>query len=490
MVNFRKYISGVAVLASGFFLAQSTVSTVLYSQAYENQKSSLNLPSPITSMVEKTILSPKELVDISVNTVMADPVLKNATWGFVVYDPKTKKVISSYNENTPLVPASTTKLLTTETAMSMLGENYRWNTQLEYSGSVDENGVLNGNLYIIGSGDPSLGTNKGGAWAYRDIVTDFKEGLSREGIKKVNGDIIIQTALFKGNISRLPENVVWLENNNYYLPAGTTREINPANEKLIVKKSAALSADKKFFYVSPYNNQMVYADKYEGDGMLTTKLPDAPAYLANTFITTLVKSGIPVTGKVIPKMTDANPEGRKMVSVYKSPTLADIIYYTNQHSDNGLAEALLKTVGFQSLGDQTTESGRKVVTEHLKNHGFDMMGLNYIDGSGLSRSNNVTPIAQAKFLTSLMDEKFYKTYLNSLPVGGQSGTLKRMFNGLGNGQVFAKTGTLNKVKTLAGYLKTNTGKTLVFSLMVNNYAGSVDMVKKRMEKILEPALDL
>lgn len=490
MVNFRKYISGVAVLAAGFFLAQSTVSTVLYSPAYENQSNSLNLPSPITSMVEKTVLSAKELVDINVNTMMTDPVLKNATWGFVVYDPKTKKVISSYNENTPLVPASTTKLLTTETAISMLGENYRWNTQLEYSGSIDENGILNGNLYIVGSGDPSLGTNKAGAWAYRDIISDFKEGLSREGIKKVNGDIIIQTALFKGNISKLPENVVWLENNNYYLPAGTTREINPANEKLIVKKSSNFSTEKKFFYVSPYNNQMVYADKYEGEGVLTTKLPDAPAYLANTFRTTLVKGGIPVTGKVTPKMTDANPESRKMISTYKSPTLGDIIFYTNQHSDNGLAEALLKTVGFQSLGDQTTESGRKVVTEHLKNEGFDMMGLNYIDGSGLSRSNNVTPISQVKFLTSLMDEKYYKTYFNSLPVGGQSGTLKRMFNGLGNGQVFAKTGTLNKVKTLAGYMKTNTGKTLVFSLMVNNYAGSVEMVKKRMEKILEPALDL
>ncbi|WP_435522449.1 D-alanyl-D-alanine carboxypeptidase [Chryseobacterium indoltheticum] len=92
-------------------------------QNYDN-KTSLNLPSP-AAYVEKAILSPKELVDISVNTMMTDPVLKNATWGFVVYDPKTKKIISSYNENTPLVPASTTKLLTTETAMSMLGENYQ-----------------------------------------------------------------------------------------------------------------------------------------------------------------------------------------------------------------------------------------------------------------------------------------------------------------------------------------------------------------------------
>jgi len=490
MVNFRKYLSSAAVLASGLFLAQSTVSTVLYSQAYDNQKSSLNLPSPITSVVEKTILSAKELVDINVNTMMADPVLKNATWGFVVYDPKTKKIISSYNENTPLVPASTTKLLTTETALNLLGENYRWMTQLEYSGSVDENGVLNGNLYVVGSGDPSLGTNKAGAYSYRDIISDFISGMSREGIKKVNGDIIIQTALFKGNISRLPENVVWLENNNYYLPVGTTREINPANEKLIVKKGNSFSGEKKYFYVSPYNSQMVFADKYEGDGILTTKLPDAPAYLANTLRATMVKSGIGVTGKVTPKMTDANPESRKLVSAYKSPTLGDIIYYTNQHSDNSLAEALLKTVGFQSKGDQTSESGRVVVTNHLKAEGFDMMGLNYIDGSGLSRSNNVTPISQVKYLTSLMDEKYYKTYLTSLPVGGQSGTLKRMFVGTGNGQIFAKTGTLNKVKALAGYMKTNSGKTLVFSLLVNNYSGSVDMVKKRMEKILEPALDL
>ncbi|MET3036946.1 D-alanyl-D-alanine carboxypeptidase/D-alanyl-D-alanine-endopeptidase [Chryseobacterium sp. NRRL B-14859] len=489
MVNFRKYISSAAVLASGFFLAQSTVSTVLYSQNYDNQKNSLNLPSPVSSVVEKTVLSAKELVDINVNTMMADPVLKNANWGFVVYDPKTKKVISSYNENTPLVPASTTKLLTTETAMHLLGENYRWMTQLEYSGTVDENGVLNGNLYVVGSGDPSLGTNKAGAWSYRDIISDFVGGLSREGIRKVNGDIIIQTALFKGNISMLPENVVWLENNNYYLPAGTTRGINPANEKLIVKKGG-FSAEKKFFYVSPYVNQMVYAEKYDGEGILTTKLPDAPAYLANSFRTTLVKSGIPVTGKVTPKMTDATPENRKMLAAYKSPTLGDIIYYTNQHSDNSLAEALLKTVGFQKMGDQTSESGRMVVTGHLREVGFDMNGLNYMDGSGLSRSNNVTPISQVKFLTSLMDEKYYKSYLTSLPVGGQSGTLKRMFLGEGNGQVFAKTGTLNKVKTLAGYLKTNSGKTLVFSLMVNNYAGSVDMVKKRMEKILEPALDL
>ncbi|PQA94205.1 D-alanyl-D-alanine carboxypeptidase / D-alanyl-D-alanine-endopeptidase (penicillin-binding protein 4) [Chryseobacterium piscicola] len=488
MVNFRKYISSITVLASGLFLAQSTVSAVLFNTNSDSQRP-FNLPSPLAT-IEKTILSPKELVDVNVNTLITDPVLKNATWGFVIYDPKTKKVISSYNENTPLVPASTTKLLTTETALNLLGENYRWMTQLEYSGTVDENGVLNGNIYIVGSGDPSLGTNKAGAWSYKEIITDFTDALSRESIKKVNGDIIIQTALFKGNITRLPENVVWLENNNYYLPAGTTQQINPANEKLIVKKNNIVSNDKKYFYVSPYTNQMVYAEKYDGTGVLTTKLPDAPAYLANSFRTSLVKSGLPVTGKVQTKTTDALPEIRKTLSVYKSPTLADIVYYTNQRSDNSLAEALLKTVGYFKKGNQAPETGREVVTEHLRDMAFDVEGLSYIDGSGLSRNNKVTPIAQVKYLTSLMGTKYYQTYFNSLPIGGQTGTLKRMFLETGNGQVFAKTGTLNKVKTLAGYIKTNTGKTLVFSLLVNNYAGSVDMVKKRMEQLIEPTLDL
>lgn len=489
MVNFRKYISGIAVAASGFFLAQSTASAVLYSQSYENQKGTLNLPSPV-SFVEKVVLSPREMVDVNINAMMTDPVLKNASWGFVVYDPKTNKVVSSYNEKMPLVPASTTKLLTTETALHLLGENYRWLTQLDYSGTIDENGVLNGNLYLIGSGDPSLGTTKAGAWSYRDIISDFTANVSREGIKKINGDLIIQTAVYKSNMSRLPENIVWLEQSNYYLPVGATKDINPKNEKLVVRKNGMSAQNNRYFYISPYTNQSVYADAYEGDGKLLTKLPDAPAYLANSLKANLLKSGISVTGKVLPRMTDPTPEMRKTISVYKSPTLAEIVHYTNQHSDNALSEALLRTAGFYKAGNQTIEEGRLVVNAHLKDVAFDLEGLNYVDGSGLSRSNKVTPLAQVKYLTSLMNKKYFRTYFDSLPIAGQTGTLKKMFLGQGNGQIFAKTGTLNKVKALAGYLKTNSGKTLVFSLLVNNYAGSVDQVKGRMEKLLQPVLEL
>lgn len=482
MIRLKNILVSSAFALSAMAFGQGTFASSNYPQSYETHSSNISAP--------EKLMSAKELVDIKINSLMNDPVLRNANWGFVIYDPKTKKVVSSYNENASLVPASTTKLLTTETAMNLLGEKFRWITQLEFSGNIDADGVLQGNLYIVGSGDPSLGTNKAGASSYSSIISDFVAAMSQKGIKKVNGDIIIQTAVFKMNkMQRLPANIVWLENGNHYLPVGSTSEINPQNEKLIAKQANPFAENKNFYYISPYINQMVYADKFNGLG-LTTKLPDPPAYLANTLRTTMLKSGLPVTGKVITKTTDLNPEKRELITNYQSPTLSEIVYYTNQHSDNALAEATLRMVGFQKNGDQTLESGRKVVVDHLTEISFDTNGLNYIDGSGLSRNNLVTPISQVKFLTNLMNEKYYKTYFDSLPIGGQTGTLKKMFMGSGNGQVFAKTGTLNKVKTLAGYMKTNSGKTLVFSLLINNYAGSVDQVKSRMEQLLEPALNL
>jgi D-alanyl-D-alanine carboxypeptidase/D-alanyl-D-alanine-endopeptidase (penicillin-binding protein 4) len=484
MNKFRNYFSIISIGFSSFVFSQGSVAVSTYPQVADQQ----NLVKDVTA--EKALLSPKEQIEFNINKMFTDPVLRNANWGFVVYDPKTEKIVTAYNETAPLIPASTTKLLTTETAFSLLGTQYRWNTQLEYSGSIDTEGVLTGNLYIVGSGDPSLGGNRGGAASYGQIVSQYLDAVKEKGIKKVTGDIIIQTAVFKENKSELPQNIVWLEQKNYYLPAGTTKDIDPRNEKLIINQSSnPFNQQKKYFYISPYANKLVYADKYEG-GWVTTKVAEPPAFLANKLRESLVKNKITVIGKVTPKIVDRDPEPREILTTYKSSTLEEIVDYTNQHSDNAYAEALLKSNGFQKLGDQTTESGRVAVTEHLKAVGFDLNGLNYMDGSGLSKAHTVTPISQAKFLASLMKRPYYKEYLASLPIAGQTGTLRKMFLVNSNGQIFAKTGTLNGVKCLAGYIKTRSNKTLVFSLLINRFSGSVDQVKNRMEQLLDPTLDL
>lgn len=482
MNQFKNYCSVLAFCFSSLLFSQGTAAAAL-PQIAEQQ----SLVKDITA--EKALLSPKDQIEFNINKMFTDPVLRNANWGFVVYDIKADKIITSYNETTPLIPASTTKLLTTETAFSLLGTQFRWNTQLEYSGSIDPDGVLTGNLYIVGSGDPTLGGSRGGAASYGQIVTQYLESIKEKGIKKITGDIIIQTAIFKENKTELPENIVWLEQANYFLPAGTTKDINPRNEKLIISQSNnPFNQEKRYFYVSPYANKLVYADQYEG-GWVTTKVAEPPAFLANKLRESLIKNKITV-GKVVPKIVDGNPEPREIISTYKSPSLAEIVAYTNQRSDNNYAEALLKANGFMKLGDQTAESGRKVVTEHLKATNFDMTGLNYMDGSGLSKAHTVTPISQVKFLGAITKLPYYQEYLNSLPIAGQTGTLKHMFLVNSNGQIFAKTGTLNQVKCLAGYIKTRSNKTLAFSLLINNYAGSTAQVKQRMEQLLDPTLDL
>ncbi len=205
----------------------------------------------------------------------------------------------------------------------------------------------------------------------------------------------------------------------------------------------------------------------------------------------LLKNKISVTGKVEGKTIDITPEDRTFITKYQSPSLEEIVYFVNQVSNNRFAEALLRSVGFYKNGDESLATGRQTIVEHLNTNGYDFNGLNLMDGSGLSRNNLVTPISQVKFLAGLMKERYYKSYFDSLPIAGQTGTLKKMFlYNEGYGQIFAKTGTLRAVKCLAGYINTKSGRTLTFSLLINNYTGSVNQIKAKMEKLLEPTLNL
>lgn len=446
--------------------------------------------SELSNTVVPKILSPKEQLEENIEKMKNDPVLKTATWGFVVYDPQKKQTITGYNEFTPLIPASTTKLLSTDASMALLGGRFRWIAQLEYSGTIDETGTLNGNLFIIGSGDPSMGTGKAGAKSYTDIVTQYLSKIAEAGIKKINGDIVVETAVFQDVRLELPEKIVWIEHNNYYLPVGNTTSVDPKAERIAIKAKSVFDVSRRYFYVSPFTHKMAFMEKFEANSLVTT-IPVAPSLLATTLRTALINKKIPVAGKVVTRITDPNPEERQFLDKYSSPTMVDIIYYTNQRSDNALAEALLKTVGFYKTGNVSLDSGRETIVRHLQEKKYDFDGLSLSDGSGLSRGNKVKPISQVKFLADVMKEKYYDDFLKSLPIAGETGTLRRMFKTSNSyGQIFAKTGTLNGVKCLAGYIKTRSGKILTFSLLINNYKGSVDQVKSKMEQLLEPVVDL
>ena len=479
MKRLNKIFATSALLIYGIALAQTS-----------SVPSDINSVKSENSTVEKVVLSPKEQIEENISRMKNDPVLKTANWGFVVYDTQKKQVITEYNSDTPLIPASTTKLLSTDASMALLGGKFRWITQLEYSGEISPEGTLNGDLFIIGSGDPSIGSGKAGAASTASIAADYLDKIKSAGIKKIIGNIIVETAVYQDVRLELPEKIVWIEHNNYYLPVGNTSSVDPKSEKVAVKAKSIFDTSKRYFYQSPFTHRMAFTEKFDANSLVTT-IPAAPALLGNTLITKLIASKIPISGKVLTRVTDPNPEPREFLAKYSSPTMVDIIYYTNQHSDNALAEALLKTVGFYKTGNVSLESGRETIVRHLQDKKYDFEGLTLIDGSGLSRGNKVKPISQVKFLAAVMKEKYYDDFLTSLPIAGETGTLRRMFKTSDNhGQIFAKTGTLNGVKCLAGYIKTKSGKILTFSLLINGYKGSVDQVKSKMEYILEPVVNL
>ena len=484
-MNIKKAILPILISLNHFCYAQND--SLSLKNDTDNFNIELNAPSLL--FPEKIELSPKQRLDYSIDALKYDPVLKNANWGFVLYDPEKKEIISQHNAHRPFVPASTTKLLSTESAMHHLGAKFKYRTQLEYSGSIDSLGVLNGNLYLVGSGDFSFNVGRAKANTYATVFNNFKQALQEKNIKKINGSLIVQTAFFKNNKPHLPQNTIWLEQKDYFLPVGSVQDTRPEYERILPKNLKFSAEKRKYFYISPYNQQMVYTDSLNSS-RFGGKMPDAPAYLANYLKANLSKSGIKITGSILNKLMDPQPEERYYLAHEDSPELSDLVYFTNQTSNNMFAEMLLKNVGYYVKGDFSTETGKAVTLDHFKAQNYDFSGLYLSDGSGLSKQNQVTPISQAKFLAQMMLDENFALYYESLPLAGQTGTLKSMCKGNCYGMVKAKTGTLNKVKTLAGYITTSTGKKCTFSLLINNYNGSVDQVKKRMESLLGPAVSL
>jgi len=449
-----------------------------------SQNTSGVLGDGVLSSVEKRI-------DLELKKVKKDPAMRYATWGFALYDPEEDKMITGYNEGKSLVPASVNKLFTTYAAFSIFGRKHRWITQLEYSGGISQDGVLEGNLYIIGSGDPSLGSGNAGASSYAEIAKGFKSAVKDLGITKINGDIVIESAVFKSLETILPPNIVWLEHNNYYLPVGNTRSVKPDSEQMSMDVDKTRSVDNNYFYISPYTKKIIYTESFNTDGNLVGRMPIPPMHLATLLRDALSHGRILVSGKVVTRSLDVQPEKRVFLADYVSPTLEEIVDFTNQTSNNKFAEELLKISGFYSEGDLSSEAGKNSVVNHLKSIDFDFSGFSYADGSGLSRNNKATPTSHVKFLAHIMDKSYFQQYFNSLPIAGNTGTLRRMFlNKQANGKIFAKTGTLRRIKTLAGYIVTEKGKTLTFSLMINNYNGTEAQIKRNMEQILEPAVNL
>lgn len=429
----------------------------------------------------KKKLSAKEKTDSIISLYNRDPVFKNAKWGFCVYNPKTKKIIISKDENRSYIPASTMKLITTSTALSLLGENFRWKTQINYSGFIDSYKNLHGNLYLVTNNDPTLGYNKLNIFSKSDFFNIIIHKIREKGIKKINGNIIIEFVLFKSDLLFLKK-ALKIHYKNYY----SALKNNRLNFQNCINKNSNYIF---FCYKNKKLKNNLKNNKFL-NSYLDKNLPASIIFFVKELKSYLEKTQkLQISGKVYLKnyyQINSSSFERKKIYTYQSPALKDIVYFINQTSNNYFAEQLLNSLGFLIGEKSIRKTGINLVIKYLHTQNFDLNGLSYMDGSGLSRSNYITPIAQVKYLSNIMKKPFFNIFFKSLPKAGETGTLKKMFvNSIATGKLRAKTGTLSNVRALTGYLDTRSGDRLCFSLLVNNFSGNTEIIKKRIETLIE-----
>lgn len=434
-------------------------------------------------------------------SLVNDEQAKYALTSLCVLDAQTGKIIFAKNENIGLAPASTLKTITSATAFSILGKDFKYQTTLGYSGKIT-NGVLQGNLIIIGSGDPTLGS-----WRYKQskenhVLSQWTNAIKAAGIKKIEGSIIGDDSLF--GTQSLPEGWIWQDIGNYYgagtsaltwrenqfdvhlKPGNSTHEavkivktvpsmpyLNLINE---LKTGSSGSGDNAYAFLPPYTS-LAYLRGTWGMGISKTgislALPD-PAYEAAFRLKdTLQRLSISVTGEpsTARRLSSEGknlPQIANQLAITPSPSLSEMIYWFNKKSINLYGEQLLKTMALKLGKTPTTNNGSTAIINFWTNKGIDKKALNIVDGSGLSPATRVTTLAMATVLFQAQKENWFAAYYNSFP---------------DNNGMKLKSGSINDVSAYAGYYTDNNGKKYIAVININNYNGK--SISKKLFKVLD-----
>jgi serine-type D-Ala-D-Ala carboxypeptidase/endopeptidase (penicillin-binding protein 4) len=460
----------------------------------------------------------------SLNRLQTSPLVRNGTVALSVRRAKDGQPLLDYNAHLSLPPASTLKLVTTATALTVLGTNYTYQTHLEYDGTLRDS-VLTGNLYIRGTGDPSLGSSRFAEFSDAPtLLRTWLDVVRQAGIKRIEGAIVGDATAIQ--TLPVPDNWIWGDMGNYYgaglsglnfnenlyrvvfqpakaigQPAPVLRT-EPATPYLRflnrVTTGAAGSGDEVVIYNAPYSNQ-VFLEGTVPTGVASFgvkgSLPDPAFSAAFALHEYLTKAGISIPnaplsygpGSITGSEPVAKPPKRTILHLHSSPLLGELAQQTNHQSINLYAEALLISAG-SGLAKKpvTTAEAVKKVGQFWQAKGVELDGFRMKDGSGLSPSGSLTTANLTGILAAITREKSFAAFYESIPVVGESGTVRSLARRTAAaGNVRAKSGTIEGVRSYAGYVTGADGELLAFSLIVNKYQpGMLSSVMKHLEQIM------
>jgi D-alanyl-D-alanine carboxypeptidase/D-alanyl-D-alanine-endopeptidase (penicillin-binding protein 4) len=461
-----------------------------------------------------------------IDSLLADPIFRNANWGILIVEPTTGDTLYSHNAGKLFMPASNEKLLIGSTALAQLGADYRFSTWFLASAPI-VNGVLGGDLIVAGHGDPSMSDAMMGD-AMKPL-RDAADSLYALGLREISGSLV------KGG-NAFPDTTIgdwdWQSEtyavDELFFNQGSAR-VTVYGGDSVGDRSRARSAPART--TPTIVNEVVtatapppgVADGGRGAGAggggrgggrgaartggvratfdmrgtlpvvhltgwvlphdsVTAQVPlrDPASAWLQAFAEALADRGIVLHGGII-RTPDAVITEQQRLFTLTSPTLAEIFPPFFKPSQNQIGEILLRTLGLERAGTGSADSGRRVVERQMAAWGVDTAGFVVRDGSGLSRHDYVTPETIVKILDTMRKRPDFKVFYDALPIGGVDGTIATRMRGTpAQGNVHAKTGTVDRSHALSGYVTTTDGHMLLFSFQANNYTvpnGEVERVQ-------------
>lgn len=425
--------------------------------------------------------------------IVQDPILACSQVGVYAVEMSSGAVVAAHNEEALMIPASTQKLLTGITALKQLGDNYRFKTKVQYTGDIADDGTLSGDLLVIGSHDPTLGSDRIDGSPPLDQLLDLLVAKVGNTITCIDGEIIVVSPapdnyhpyrywLYEdlGNYYGTPSYPINIQDNTYHvhlsrgLNAGTqcqVQKIEPADLGMTIRSSVAIgrkgSGDQAYILGSPDDSSVeIVGTLPPGSTPYKIKgsIPDPPSYFAQRLHKKLVDSGINSTGY---QVVASPPTAAENLTSIQSPTLSKIVTEIHQSSNNLYTEAVYSHLSYPDL---TMGPSHKMV-----------------DACGLSPMNRISP----KLLTTFLYDgtRPNSSVLKTLPVSGVSGTIRSILrDGPYHGHIYAKSGSMSGVLCYAGYMQVD-DRWIAFAVMLNNFNAEIRAVKPIAERLMKVIYD-
>ena len=428
-------------------------------------------------------------------------------WSVMVISLDGGDTLFAHQPGADVTPASNLKLFTTAAALHYLGPGYRYSTYLAATGPI-RNGVLEGDLVVYGTGDP---TASGRFYeGERPVFEGLADSLVALGITRVAGDVVGDASYFEGPGVGSGWQTTYITH-TYAAPAGAlsfndnivTLRVRPAdtegappvvemlpagrvelrNEARTVASGATRIEAQRASYDAPL---VLTGQIPRGSSGVwrAVPVPDPAQFVASVLADILQKRGIavggtvraihdaaasPITGRsVFAPALEEGRQGVQTLAVHRSPPLLEILKVINQRSHNLYAESVLRTVGRVATGHGSVEGGQAAMTALLDEHSPSAATVRMDDGSGLSVRNRASARSFVELLAFMEKSPHRDAYLATLPEAAVDRGLRRMQETAAAGNLRAKTGTIDRVSSLSGYVRAANGELLAFSIISND----------------------